>query len=166
MPKSEREQTYQDPRQTLARAARWLAILGGVLVAFGLVVMIRAFGSPAGQGRFGPVLRGFMALLGWVVPGLVYLACAYFIPRRHRWAIGAADITTWLQLFFAGAMAILSILQIKLMWPWMITGMVWIVPLLLTPRVTAPCGKAMDLIAQIPILGVQSMRSKSRTGAT
>jgi hypothetical protein len=45
-------------------------------------------------------------------------------------------------------------LQIKLMWPWMILGMLWIIPLLLVPRLTAPLAKAMDLIAQIPELGI------------
>jgi hypothetical protein len=142
----------------------WLASLGGVLVTAGLVIMVLALRSSGEQGPLTPLLRGLMALVGGVVPGLIYLACAYFIPRRHRWAIGAADITTWLQLFFAGAMAILSILQIKLLWPWMIIGLLWAIPLLLTPRFTAPCGRAMDLIAQIPVLGVQPARPKSRTG--
>jgi hypothetical protein len=148
-----------DPRQTLARASTWLAVFGGVLSLVGAVVMISAFFSSQQQGRFGPMLRGFMAMLGWLVPGLVYLICAYSIPKRQRWAIGAADMTTWAQMFFAGAMAILSILQIKLMWPWMIVGLVWIAPLLLMPGITAPCGRAMDLMAQIPILGVEPARN-------
>jgi hypothetical protein len=149
------------PRDVLARAARWLGIFGGVLLIVGLIVMISAFMSVQQEGRYGPVLRGCMALIGWVVPGLIYLLCAWAIPRRQRWAIGTANITTWLQLFFAGAMAILSILQIKLMWPWMITGLMWIPPLLLIPRIIEPCERAMDLIAQLPTLGAKTPR-KSR----
>jgi hypothetical protein len=163
MAKREREQPPEDPRQTLSRAARWLGIFGAVLTVVGTIIMAMAFASSDQQGRFGHVLRGFMALAACVVPGLIYLLCAYSIPRRQRWAISLADITTWLQLFFAGAMAILSILQIKLMWPWMIVGLLWIAPLLLIPRLTAPLSKAMDLIAQIPELGIDPVRSRGRT---
>jgi cytochrome bd-type quinol oxidase subunit 2 len=161
MAREKSEPARQNPRQSLSRASTWLGVLGGALTLIGAILMITAFASSDQEGRFSHVMRGFMALAGCVVPGLIYLICAWAIPRRQRWSITAADLVTWLQMFFAGAMAILSMLQIKLMWPWMILGMLWIIPLLLVPRLTAPLAKAMDLIAQIPELGIDP-KSRAR----
>lgn len=157
MPFFELPDQIKDPRQTLARASRWLGAFGGVLTVLGLIAMIMSFTmAEESSARFGRVLRGLGALGGWLVPGLVYLLCAIAIPRRMRWAIVAADVTTYVQLFFAGALVVISLLNVKGMWPMLLVGLAWVGPLLLVPKVTAPCSRAMDLIAQLPTLGAGS----------
>ncbi|HEY7087131.1 MAG TPA: hypothetical protein VH518_03520 [Tepidisphaeraceae bacterium] len=158
----ERIEKVQDPWRTLGRASSCLFAVGAVLTVLGVVETIRALASQDEAGHFSHVLRSVMALVGWLVPGLIYLLCGWGIRRRQRWAIGSAELTTFVQMFFAGAMVVMSLLQIKVMWPYAIISLLWIVPLLVIPRFTAPCSRAMDMIAQLPTLGIDPSIRKKR----
>jgi hypothetical protein len=152
----ERFESLENPRETLSAASVWIGALGAALSVIGLIATFVAMGSSNEAGRFGYALRVLIAIGFWLVPGLVYLACAWGIRNRKRWSASTAEVNTFVQMFFAGAMVVLSLLSIKAMWPFMILGLVWVVPLLIVPRITAPCNKAMDMIAQLPELGIES----------
>lgn len=149
---------FVDPYQTLKRASVWLIALGALFALIGVIAAIRLLGTSVESGQLGRTLRGIGAILGWLIPGIVYVVCGIAIPRRQRWAVGTAELTTYIQLFFAGTLVVMSLLQIKALWPMLIVSALWAVPLLLTPKLTAPCPRAMDLIAQLPTLAVQRRR--------
>lgn len=147
-----------DPRVILARASRWLAIIGGMFVAWGIGALLHsAMESPGDPAmRVWNVLREIGAVAGWVAPGLLMLMFSIFLRRRRRWAITGAEIVVYVQMFFAGALMVVSLLHVRTLWPNLLIAMAWLVPLILTPRFTAPCPRAMDLMAQLPTLGVES----------
>jgi hypothetical protein len=155
------EMPFSDPRATLRHVSDRLKIFGWILTAAGAIVILQAMlGS---DGTFWRVLRGFCGFIGWVVPGLLYLLMAYALPKRKRWAIGGADIVTYLQLFFAGVMIIVSLLHIRGLWPMMILCIGWAAALLTIPKLTAQCPEAMDLLATQVTLGLDdSPRRESR----
>src|SRR5262245_4227696 len=139
MGKAETAHKPVNPWHTLHRVSWWLGGCGAVLVVAGSVAMYRSFSS----GQKWSILWGIGAFIGWLVPGAIYLICAFSIPRRQRWAITAADLATYMQMFFAGVLVVMSLLQIKAMWPMLILGLSWVVPLAVTPWLTAPCSRAM-----------------------
>ena len=155
----------EDPRRTLSRAAWWLRGLGGAIVVAGVIALVMVLQAPQNAeetGNFWRYLRATGAIFGWIVPGLLMITFSMFIPRRKRWAITAAEVVTYIQMFFAGAMIVVSLLHVKGLWPMLIIGLVWIAPLTLTHHFTGPCSRAMDLIAQMVTLGVGELPGTRR----
>jgi hypothetical protein len=151
----------EDPRATLRRVAKWIAIFGYILLAAGAAVVIQSILSSDEQ--FWRILRGGSGFVGWIIPGAGYLLCAFYLPRRRRWAITGAEIFTYIQLSFAGILLIISLLHVRGMWPMIVIAIVWIVPLLLVPKLTSQCSPAMDFIATHPELGlIEKPRRESR----
>ncbi len=149
-----------NPLRTLAWASWWLRGLGAVLVVAGAVVLLNSvFAAGDETSRFGRISRGLGGAIGWLIPGLGYLLFSIFIPRRRRWAVTGAEILTYIQMFFAGAMIVVSLLHVRGMWPTLLISLLWIGPLLLTPKFTGPCPRAMDLLVQIPTLGLKENAS-------
>jgi len=134
-----------DPRATLAHVASRLSLFGYILVSAGAIVIIQSL--LGNDEKFWRVLRGLTALVIWVSPGAMYLLFSYYLPRRRRWTIVGAEVTTYLQLFFAGVLIIVSLLHVLALWPVLLIAIIWIVPLLMVPKLTAQCPAALDLLA-------------------
>src|SRR5690348_15901235 len=100
----ERFDSLENPRQTLATASAWIGALGAVVSVVGLIATLIALGSSDEGSRIGHTLRVLIAICFWLAPGLVYLACAWGIRNLMRWAASTADVNTFVQMFFAGAM--------------------------------------------------------------
>jgi hypothetical protein len=146
-----------DPRRVLRRAAGWLWSVGGIIALAGLIGLIRSLSEPTPE-RFWPVVRAIGAVGGWLIPGSLMILFGSSIPRRKRWAITGAEVTSYIQMFFAGALIVFSLLHVKVFWPMLLISIAWIIPLLFTPKFTGPCSRAMDLIAQMVTLGVEQRR--------
>jgi hypothetical protein len=142
-----------DPRATLRHVANRLKIFGWVLTVAGAIVVLQAMlGSDE---KFWRVLRGLCGLIGWVVPGIFYLICSIYLPKRQRWTIGGAEIITYLQMMFAGVLVIVSLLHILVLWPMLILCLAWVAALLTIPKLTAKCPEAMDQLATLVTLDLQ-----------
>jgi hypothetical protein len=147
------EMPTSDPRATLRHVADRLKIFGWVLTAAGAIVVLQAMlGSDE---KFWRVLRGVCGFVGWLVPGVFYLICASALPRRQRWAIGGAEIITYLQMLFAGALIIGALLDVRALWPMLIICFAWIAALLMVPKLTGRCSAAMDELATNVRLGLE-----------
>jgi hypothetical protein len=147
------ESSLSDPRVTLRQVGKRLTIFGWVLAAAGAIVVLQAMiGSDE---KFWRVLRGLCGLIEWVVPGIVFLLCGVYLPRRRRWAIGAAEVGAYVQMMFAGGMIIVSLLHIRVLWPMLLICVGWIVCLLPIPKMTGQCSAAMDQLATQVTLGLE-----------
>jgi hypothetical protein len=138
----------------------WLYGLGACLAIFGAVAAIRVLGSTESTG-FWRIARLLGAVLGWFVPGVLYLLFGYLIPRRIRWAITGADVISYVQLLLAGILAVISLLNVKALWPILIISLIWVIPLVLTPKIMAPCPSAITMLVQLPTLHLQERPRKS-----
>jgi hypothetical protein len=166
MTTEEGERLRGDPRRVLARAGWWLVSAGIILAVAGAVVVVRALVVPGDSRTLWRVLGGVGGFVGWFVPGVVYVVAGLGIRRRKRWAITAADVSTYIQFLFAGILVVISLLSLRHTWHLLVIALAWVAPLLATPWLTAPCSRAMDLIAQLPTLGVEpvgrAIREKRR----
>jgi MFS family permease len=96
-----------DPARPLALAARSTRLLGILSIAIGLFVVITG-GYLNPLHHFRPY---FFAggLLGFILPGTIFLICAAHLPRRSRTAVGFGMAMTVFQLLCAIATFIASI---------------------------------------------------------
>src|SRR5690348_16892598 len=131
----------QDPREVLRRAALWLECVGGAIALAGVVALVMILLAPrtdTESGNLWRYLRALGAVGGWLIPGALMIVFGSFIPRRKRWAITGAEVTSYIQMFFAGAVIVFSLLHVKGLWPMLLISIAWIIPLLFTHKFTAP----------------------------
>src|SRR5215218_8948074 len=91
-----------DPEQSLLTAQRSLRLLGIISALFGLV-MIVAFGYLNRSARFGPFFIA-MGLVVWFLPGVLMVTCWWYLNRRSRSALRAAQVMCAIQMLFAIAL--------------------------------------------------------------
>jgi len=153
-------ESNDDPRHTLRRAAVWLCSVGALIALAGIIALVIVLTSrdPSESGNFWRIFRAIGAIACWIIPGLLMILFGLSIPQRKRGAITGAEVTSYVQMLFAGALIVFSLLHVKALWPMLLISIAWIVPLLFTPKFTGPCSRAMDLMAQMVTLGTEPGR--------
>lgn len=132
-----------DAKIVLGRASAWIGRVGAGLVIVGAVLAVCAATLSAAW----PMIKMILAMLLWIVPGVVYLLTARGLQHRKRWAITSAEATTYTQMALAGIIILIALLSIKTLWPLILIAGLWLAVLLRTPAKLKGLSQAMDILA-------------------
>jgi hypothetical protein len=152
MARSSAKSQVSDPKKTLRAASTWLICFGMALTIAGAISVMAVLTETRDSTQLWRASRALAAALGWLVPGALYLLFGFALPRRKRWAITGAEVISYIQLLFAGVLVVVALLNVKALWPLLLIGIAWVVPLVLTPRIVAPCQKAITMLVQVVTL--------------